>query len=72
MAKIKKELSPAQKAAKKKSQQEYMTIFVNGKQKRVKRPVRTGVRTGSGHGNECKSMGKFVKWRPFCGLNRHF
>jgi hypothetical protein len=38
MAKQKKKLSPAQKAAKKKRQKEYMTIFVNGKQKRVKRP----------------------------------
>jgi hypothetical protein len=34
----KKKLTPEQKAAKKKRQQEYMTIFVNGKQKRVKRP----------------------------------
>ena len=36
---VKKEkiLSSAQKAAKKKRQQEYMTIFLNGKQKRVKR-----------------------------------
>jgi hypothetical protein len=39
MAKQKKKLSPAQKASKKKRQKEYMTIFVNGKQKRVKRPV---------------------------------
>jgi 16S rRNA U516 pseudouridylate synthase RsuA-like enzyme len=39
MAKQKKKLSPAQKAAKKKRQKEFMTIFVNGKQKRVKRPV---------------------------------
>lgn len=39
MAKQKEKLSPAQKAAKKKRQKEYMTIFVNGKQKRVKRPV---------------------------------
>jgi len=38
MAKRKKKLSPAQKAAKKKRQNEYMTIFVHGKQKRVKRP----------------------------------
>ena len=38
MAKQKKKLSPAQKAAKKMRQKEYMTIFVNGKQKRVKRP----------------------------------
>jgi len=38
MTKKKKKLTPAQKAAKKKRQQEYMTIFVNGKQKRVKRP----------------------------------
>ena len=33
-----KKLSPAQKAAKKERQKEYMTIFVRGKQKRVKRP----------------------------------
>jgi hypothetical protein len=39
MAKQKKKLSPAQKASKKKRQKEYTTIFVNGKQKRVKRPV---------------------------------
>jgi hypothetical protein len=37
MAKQKKKLSPVQKAAKKKRQQEYMTVFMNGKQKRVKR-----------------------------------
>ncbi len=39
MAKQEKKLSPSQKAAKKKRQKEYMTIFVNGKQKQVKRPV---------------------------------
>jgi hypothetical protein len=39
MARQKKKLSPAQKTAKKKRQMEYMTIFVHGKQKRVKRPV---------------------------------
>jgi len=38
MARQKKKLTPEQKAAKKKRQQEYMTIFVKGKQKRVKRP----------------------------------
>jgi len=38
MSKRKKKLSPAQKAAKKERQKEYMTIFVHGKQKRVKRP----------------------------------
>ncbi len=38
MAKRKKKLSPAQKTAKKKRQKEYMTIFMHGKQKRVKRP----------------------------------
>jgi hypothetical protein len=38
MAKQKKKLSPAQKATKKKRRKEYMTIFINGKQKRVKRP----------------------------------
>ena len=39
MAKPKRKLTQAQKAAKKKRQKEYMTIFINGKQKRVKRPV---------------------------------
>ena len=39
MAKQKKKLSRAQKAAKKKRQKEYITIFVNGKQKRIKRPL---------------------------------
>jgi hypothetical protein len=38
MIKQKKKRTPAQKAAKKKRQKEYMTIFINGKQKRVKRP----------------------------------
>ena len=38
MAKPKKKLTTEQKAAKKKRQQEYMTFFVNGKQKRIKRP----------------------------------
>jgi 16S rRNA U516 pseudouridylate synthase RsuA-like enzyme len=38
MAKQKRKLTPAQKAAKKKRQKECMTVFINGKQKRVKRP----------------------------------
>ena len=38
MAKQKKKLSSAQKAEEKKRKKEYMTIFVDGKQKRVKRP----------------------------------
>jgi len=38
MTKQKRKLTPAQKAVKKKRQKEYMTIFINGKQKRVKRP----------------------------------
>ncbi len=38
MTKKKKKLTPAQKATKKKRQKEYMTVFMNGKQKRVKRP----------------------------------
>lgn len=38
MAKRKKKLTPAQKRAKKKRQKEFMTIFINGKQKRVRRP----------------------------------
>jgi len=38
MAKRKRKLNAAQKAEKKRRQKEYMTIFINGKQKRVKRP----------------------------------
>ena len=38
MAKQKRKLTPAQKATKKKRQKECMTVFINGKQKRVKRP----------------------------------
>ena len=38
MAKPKRKLTKAQKAEKKRRQQEYMTIFIRGKQKRVKRP----------------------------------
>jgi len=38
MTKKKKKLTPAQKAAKKQRQREYMTVFMNGKQKRLKRP----------------------------------
>ncbi len=37
MAKPKKKLTPAQRAAKKRRKEEFMTIFVNGKQKRVRR-----------------------------------
>lgn len=35
---LKKKPTAAEKAAKKRRQEEYMTIFINGKQKRVKRP----------------------------------
>lgn len=38
MGKPKRKLDAAEKAAKKRRQAEYMTIFINGKQKRVKRP----------------------------------
>ena len=38
MGKPKRKLTPAEKAAKKRRRKEYMTIFINGKQKRVKRP----------------------------------
>lgn len=38
MAKCKRKLTAAEKAEKKRRQKEYMTIFINGKQKRVKRP----------------------------------
>jgi hypothetical protein len=36
--KPKRKLTSAEKAAKKKRREEYMTVFMNGKQKRVKRP----------------------------------
>jgi 16S rRNA U516 pseudouridylate synthase RsuA-like enzyme len=38
MARQKKRLTPEQKAAKKKRREEYMIVFMNGKQKRIKRP----------------------------------
>lgn len=38
MAKQKKKLTSAQKRAKKERQEKYMTIFIKGKQIRVKRP----------------------------------
>ena len=38
MSKRKRKLTPAEKTEKKRRQKEYMTIFINGKQKRVKRP----------------------------------
>lgn len=38
MAKPKKKLTAAQRAAKKQRKKDFMTIFINGKQKRVRRP----------------------------------
>jgi hypothetical protein len=38
MAKPKRKLTAAEKADRKRRQKEYMTIFIGGKQKRVKRP----------------------------------
>ena len=38
MPKRKRGLTAAEKEEKKRRQKEYMTIFINGKQKRVKRP----------------------------------
>jgi hypothetical protein len=38
MAKPKRKLTATEKAEKRRRQKEYMTIFINGKQKRVKRP----------------------------------
>jgi 16S rRNA U516 pseudouridylate synthase RsuA-like enzyme len=37
MAKQKRKLTPAEKAEKKRRREQYKTIFINGKQKRVKR-----------------------------------
>jgi hypothetical protein len=39
MGKRKRKLTAAEKAERKRRKAEYMTIFVNGKQKRVKRPI---------------------------------
>ena len=36
---MKRKRTPQEKAARKKRRKEYMTIFVHGKQKRVKRPL---------------------------------
>ena len=38
MAKIKKKLTPAQKRAKAEHRKMYQTVFINGKQVRIKRP----------------------------------
>jgi hypothetical protein len=38
MSKQKRKLTPAEKEEKKRRRREYMTVFINGKQKRVKRP----------------------------------
>jgi uncharacterized protein YnzC (UPF0291/DUF896 family) len=38
MAKRKRKLTTAEKAERKRRRKEYMTIFINGKHKRVKRP----------------------------------
>ena len=38
MAKPKKKLSAAQRAAKKQRKQDFMSVFMNGKQVRVRRP----------------------------------
>jgi uncharacterized protein YnzC (UPF0291/DUF896 family) len=38
MSKRKRKLTAVEKAEKKRRRMEYMTIFINGKQKRVKRP----------------------------------
>ncbi len=39
MTKRKRKLTPAEKADKLKRQKEYMTVFINGKQKRIKAPT---------------------------------
>lgn len=38
MAKLKRKLTAREKAGKKQRKLEYMTIFINGKQKRIRRP----------------------------------
>ena len=39
MARAKRKLTAAEKRARKKRRQEFMTVFIHGKQKRVRRPV---------------------------------
>ena len=39
MATAKRKLTAAEKRARKKRRQEFMTVFIHGKQKRVRRPV---------------------------------
>jgi len=39
MRKAKRKLTAAEKEAREKRRQEFMSIFVNGKQKRVRRPI---------------------------------
>ena len=38
MAKPKRKLTPVQKSARRKRRETFMTVFINGKQKRVRRP----------------------------------
>jgi hypothetical protein len=38
MSKRKRKLTPEEKAAKRRRRKEFMTVFVNGRQKRIKRP----------------------------------
>ncbi len=42
MGKPKRKLTAAERAAKKRRRKEFMTIFINGKQKRVRRPPTIG------------------------------
>ena len=51
MSKHKRKLTAAEKAEKKRRQKEYMTIFINGKQKRVKRPQTI----------DCLDMDEFIR-----------
>jgi len=38
MSRQKRKLAPSEKAEKKRRREQYMTVFMNGKQKRIKRP----------------------------------
>jgi hypothetical protein len=38
MAKQKRKLTPAERAAKQRKRSEYQIVFINGKQKRIRRP----------------------------------
>jgi hypothetical protein len=64
MTKRKRKLTAQQRAEKKRRRQEYMTIFVGGKQKRVKRPPTI-------EGISVQSQGRDRVWKVESAANFH-